>query len=100
MNLQPINDNIIFRFKDEIKNGHFVDKIRETGLIVDLGGDHRRSSKFSRIGEVVSVGPNVKEDVCKPGDNIVIQSLMWTESFKYQGVDYWMTQPRCIMGKV
>lgn len=100
MNLQPINDNIVFQFKDEVKDGHFVDKIRETGLIVDLGGDHERSGRFSRIAKVVSTGPKVNENVCKVGDEIVIEHLMWTEGFKYQGSEYWMTQPRCVLGKV
>lgn len=100
MNLQPINDNIVIKFRDEVKNGHFVDKQRSSGLIVDLGGDHQSSGMYNRIAEVVSVGPKVLKEVCTVGDNIVVEHLMWTESFQYESQKYWMTQPRCVLGKV
>lgn len=100
MNITPINDNIVIQFKERVRDGHFVDNNTESGFIIDLGGDHKQSSSFCRIAKVCSVGGNVDPSICIPGDNIVVQSLMWTEGFNYQGNMYWMTQPRGIVGKV
>ena len=99
MKLDPIHDNIIFKFKDDVKDGFFVEAKSSSGIITDLGGNHERSGKYCRIGTVVSVGEKAT-DVCGVGDEIVIDHLMWTTSFKFEGNTYWMTQPRCIVGKV
>ena len=99
MNLTPIHDNIIFQFKDQVKNGFFVDAQTDSGLVLDLGGNHERSGKYCRIGIVKAVGEKAT-DVCEEGDEIIIDHLMWTEGFKFKGGTYWMTQPRCVMGKM
>lgn len=95
--LIPTRKNIIFQFKDEVKHGFFVDE-RSSGIIVDLGGSHDRSGKFCRIGIVSSVGEDVAD--YKTGDQILINPLMWTESFEFNDQKYWMTRPEHVAAKV
>lgn len=95
--LIPTRDNIIFKFVDEVKNGNFVDN-RSSGLIVDLGNSHDRSGKFCRVGVVHSVGERVEGFT--PGDKILINPLMWTESFNFNDQKYWMTIPKHVAAKV
>jgi len=97
MNLTPIHDNIVIQFKDEVRNGFFVDSpSSNVGIVTDLGGNHERSGKYCRIATVKSVGQAVTEITV--GDTIVIDHLMWTTGFKFDGEMYWMTQPKCIVG--
>ena len=95
--LIPTRNNIIFQFVDEVKNGNFVDQ-RSSGVIVDLGNSHDRSGKFCRVGVVHSVGENV--DGVNPGDKILINPLMWTESFDFKDQKFWMTIPEHVAAKV
>lgn len=97
--LEPIHNNIVIKFKDTVKNGFFVDSATEGGLVVDLGYNHERSGKFCRLATVIAVGKDA-EQVCSPGETVVVDHLMWTESFNFAGNKYWMTQPRCLVGKV
>ncbi len=97
MNLTPIYDNIVVQFKDEVRNGYFVDAASsDSGIVTDLGYNHERSSKYCRIATVKRVGKAV-EDI-NEGDQIIIDHLMWTTGFKFEGETYWMTQPKCIVG--
>lgn len=95
--LIPTRNNIIFQFVDDVKNGHFVDQ-RNSGIIVDLGNSHDRSGKFCRVGVVHSAGVGV--DGITPGEKILINPLMWTEGFTFEGEKYWMTIKEHVAAKV
>ena len=95
--LIPTRNNIIFQFVDQVKNGNFVSE-RSSGIVIDLGNDHRDSGKFCRVGIVHAVGQ--KAHGFKPGDKIAINPLMWTKGFKYNNQQYWMTIPEHVAAKV
>lgn len=94
--VRPIGNNIYFKFRDTVKAGHFVDQ-HSSGIIVDLGQNHHFSTHYSRVGDVIAVGENVK--TIKPGDTIVIKTLMWTDrSFLVDGERFWMTAEQHVLG--
>jgi co-chaperonin GroES (HSP10) len=99
MNIVPVDNNIIIQFKDKTKDGFFVDdNSSDVGIVLDLGGNHERSGKYSRVAYVRSVGPKASE--FKPGDRIAVDHLMWTNSFKFEGETYWMTRTSEVIGFV
>lgn len=96
-NLKPIGSNIFFKFHDKTHNGHFVET-HSSGIILDAGQNHAYSTRYSRTGDVVAVGPEVKD--IKPGDKIVIKTLMWTDHSFDLGNEgrAWMTNERHVLG--
>jgi len=95
MKLIPTHDNIIFKFVDKSKNGFFVETTK-SGILLDYGKNHSETGKFCRVGTVTSIGDEVEG--IKVGDNIVIQNLMWTAGFMFNGQKHWMTQPNHVLG--
>lgn len=95
MNIQPLHNTILFSFEDETKNGFFIEK-HTSGLIVDLGRNHKQSADYCRSGVVKSVGPTVK--TVKVGDRITIKALMWTTKNVVDGQDIWMTEEKHVVG--
>lgn len=97
MKIRPLNDKILFKFVDTVKKGFFKEQ-HASGIVIDLGGNHQDSSRLCRLVEVVDVGPKVKE--VDRGDLVVVQALMWTNSFRTGGgSQIWMTEQKHIMGR-
>ena len=95
MNVKPLHNNVLFKFLDETRNGYFVEK-RLSGIIVDLGKNHKYSSDMCRLGVVEAVGPEVT--IVKVGDTIAIKALMWTAQIEIEGQRVSMTEEKHIIG--
>lgn len=96
MKIRPLNDKILFKFVDTLKKGFFTEQ-HSSGIIIDLGKNHKDSSSLCRLVEVVEVGPNVPN--ISKGDMVVVQALMWTNAFRVgAGKQLWMTENKHILG--
>ena len=90
--LTPLDDSILFTFIDEVNHaGLFVDST-DSGIY--LGTSHERSTK-ARWAKAIACGPQVTE--VKPGDNIMIEKLMWTPGFPHDGVKIWRTVEKYVL---
>lgn len=97
-NLTPLPKNILFKFTEEVKNGFFNEKT-SSGIIIDMGGNHKFSADYCRIAEVLAIGSDIQH--VKKGDRIAIKTLMWTDaSNQYNGVRFWMTHEEHVVGVV
>lgn len=76
---------IIFQFIGDTQSGNFVPKTEWGFEIKRATEDH----KEPRWGEVKVVGKDVKHVVT--GDYVLIEPLMWTLNFQYEGEKYWAT---------
>ena len=82
---------ILFKFYDETAKGRFVPK-------TEWGFELKRETedmKDMRWGIATAVGPNVKH--VKVGDYILIEPLMWTLNFEFEGEKYWATDEEKIV---
>lgn len=93
INAKALHDTIIFTFEDAISNGTFMDKTA-SGLY--LGFVREETVKAARPGRVHAVGPLVKE--VKVGDRILIEALMWSDSYNLDGKKYWNTSEAKVIG--
>lgn len=96
--IEPLRDNILFKFKDQTTKDGFFLNIHKSGIVLDMGRDHKRSGELCREATVTNVGADVEE--FKAGDTIVIQNLMWTKGFNYNNERHWMTRPENIVGVI
>lgn len=98
MKLKPLNDKILFKFMDDIKHGFFTEK-HDSGIIIDLGQNHKHSSEVSRLCQVVAIGPKVVNiDV---GDIVVVEALKWTTKYPVSSkMVVWMTEQQYVLGIV
>lgn len=100
MNITPVETDILFEFADYVtKDGTF----RETsqgGLIIAQTklSATQESSKYARVVNVVSVGPNCT--VVKPGMTVIVDTLKWTPQFEVNGKSMWKTTEEHIIGIV
>lgn len=95
MNVKTLRNNILFRFKDTVKNGKFVE-VTESGFY--LGFQAIDSSQKPREGVVLVVGPDVTE--VKVGDAILIEPLKWTEEVSMGGERFWLTTENEVIGVI
>lgn len=87
MKITPLNNVIIFRFLDTVNSkGEFEKAATESGII--LKGSVDDSASSPRWAVVTDVGPDSK---VKPGDQILIPNLRWTNGFQLDGVFHWKT---------
>jgi co-chaperonin GroES (HSP10) len=94
--ITALKDSIIFQFTDvDVRNGRFVET-SASGIY--LGSSHDSNAKSARNGKVIAVGPLV-EDV-EVGNVVLIEPLMWTESFKVDGEMFWKTAEPKVMAIV
>jgi co-chaperonin GroES (HSP10) len=85
--LKPLNDAILFHFNDDVVHGQFV-STSEHGIITYRS--YTDSINKARWATVLAVGEKVDKEI-KPGSEILIEPLQWTEGFKYDGVEIWST---------
>jgi len=93
MKLNPLNNDILFVFNDEIEQGKFVDKYGS----IYLGRNQEATIKQPRWGKVIAVGPTADKEI-KPGMNIMIEALAWTKGLEYDGFKIWRTIDTKILG--
>lgn len=86
MNIQPLRNNIMFKFLDESGGEKNKFQDRQRGLIVLPKLDS--TQKQPRWGVVVAAGPDA--DV-KPGEYIFIEGLMWSYGVSFEGEKLWKT---------
>lgn len=84
--IKALHNSIIFTFEDHVYKGKFMEKT-ESGLY--LGFVKEDSAKSSRIGKVCAIGPDVTD--INVGDRILVEALMWTDTYKVEGINYWNT---------
>lgn len=85
MSLQPIKNNIIFKFVDKVNaKGQFEKERTESGIILQSSFDD--SAKEPRWVNVVAVGPDC---TVKPGQQVLLPNLRWTQGFKHEGEMMW-----------
>lgn len=94
MKAQPLDNGILFVFKDTAKHGMFED-VSDLGII--LGRDKDSSAQQPRWIKVVAVGPDVKDESLKPGAVALVEPLMWTKGIVYDGIEIWKTDESKIM---
>lgn len=90
--IKALNDTIIFSFVDRVYHGTFVEN-SESGLY--LGFVKEDTAKAPRFGIVKAIGPKVT--LVKVGDKILIDALMWTDSYTVEGVKYWNTNEEKVL---
>lgn len=87
MKLNPIKNNIIFRFIDKVDSkGQFVEETT-WGLVIP--GHFDSSAKKPRWAEVVAVGPDCKR--VKVGRQVLVGALRWTTHFSIDNTKMWKT---------
>jgi len=90
---KALRDTIIFTFEDAVSKGKFMDKT-ESGIY--LGFVREDTVKAPRPGRVHAIGPLVRD--VKVGDMILIEPLMWSDSYELEGVKYWNTAEEKVIG--
>jgi co-chaperonin GroES (HSP10) len=96
MKVTPLNDKILIRFLDEIKNGYFKQK-HASGIIIDRGGNHKFSADNCRLAEIIAVGPKARQ--FSIGDVVGIQALKWTNKIPIGPKQFaWMTEVAHVIG--
>jgi co-chaperonin GroES (HSP10) len=92
MNIKPLGNNVMFRFLDITggAKGRFTDTHRSGIILVPSVS----SQKVHRWGQVIAAGPDA---AVKPDDYILIESLMWMEGTKVDGVAMWKTDDSKIL---
>jgi hypothetical protein len=93
MKLKPLGKNIIFIFLEDTAGGKFVPTTGGKILLTTKNDAHNREPKW---GKVFLTGPNVDPEV-KVGEYILIEPLMWTPGFEYDGVKFWKTDSDKVM---
>lgn len=98
--IQPIEDRIMFVFTQEITGGQAVEKT-EWGF--EFAVSKNNTAQPPRWGKIVAVGPDVNAHLpddfkMSAGDTILIEPLMWTESYDDQdGEKFWFTSLEKVM---
>lgn len=89
--LAPIRSNILFVFKDSVDGNRFT-STTESGIIIR---NLDNSLSEARWCKVLAVGPEVVH--IKPGDEILIEPLKWTEGFVHDEIKVWVTTEEHVM---
>jgi hypothetical protein len=93
MKLKPLGKNIIFIFLEQTSQGKFVPNHGGQILLTSKVDGNNRSPKW---GKVFLTGPDVDPEI-KVGEYILIEPLMWTPGFDYDGVKFWKTDSDKVM---
>lgn len=90
--IRPLNNNVMFQFLEETggAKGRFH-ATTKSGIILATGADHQKRNKW---GVVLAAGPKT---TVKPGEYILIESLMWMEGTEVDGVKMWKTDDTKIL---
>jgi co-chaperonin GroES (HSP10) len=83
---QAFGEGIVFQFIDTVRAGNFG-RTTEAGIYIPPS--HTEAVDQTHEANVISVGSKVR--YVKPGDQVIIDNLKWTEMFKVDGDQYWKT---------
>jgi co-chaperonin GroES (HSP10) len=84
--ITPLKKNILFRFIQELSAQRGFENKTEWGFSII---DKKSDMQLGRWGEVIHVGPEVKD--IKVGEFIFIEPLQWTNMLTINKKNYWMT---------
>jgi co-chaperonin GroES (HSP10) len=87
MNLAPLKNNIIFTFLENTTASTFIPTHKSGIIIANPNVEQNRDPKW---GKVCKIGPQVENEI-KIGQYILIEPLMWSPGFNFEGVQYWKT---------
>lgn len=93
--ITAICDQIIFEFIDGFSNQtlkQFADKTEWGFEIVR----HKESLEFPRWVRVLSIGPDVSDNI-KVGMLVLVEPLKWTNEYKVNGNRYWNTTEKHVL---
>ena len=83
--LKPLTNGFLFVFCSDTAGGQFIE--RNKGQIILTNKDLDSQGKFARWAKVVAIGDDVT-DFCVD-DIVLIEPLMWTKGFDFEGARYW-----------
>lgn len=83
--MKAISKQIIFTFFQDVSNRAFENST-DWGFVIR---NPTEDVKIARWGKALSVGNLVTK--VKEGDYILIEPLMWTPHYEYEGNRYWNT---------
>lgn len=93
--LQPLSNNVLFKFLDETKSsdGKFMERTK--GSIV-IGAMRDTQNSSPRWGQVIATGPKVQD--VSIGEYILIEAGKWTVGVNYEDEGkVWKTDDNWIM---
>lgn len=90
--IEPLSKNIIFTFIEDTTSSRFINTAKSGILISSQDG---QQSSIPRWGQVVAVGPDVKE--VSVDEYILIDQGKWTSGFYVDGKRFWKTDEDCIL---
>lgn len=90
--LKPLKDKIAFAFLDRFDGKHFIEENPSDTLYVPEQKSNESSGSKPRWAKVLAVGPAVENPDIKPGAEILVDPLRWTEGFKHDGIHVWFTK--------
>lgn len=89
VNIKALHNHVIFQFIDKLSTKGFKHFAEKTDWGFEFE-DKSISLEHCRWVKVVSVGEDVPEDI-KPGMEVLVDKLKWTNAVKINGEDYWRT---------
>lgn len=88
MNIRALKKSFVFQFKDAVTSkGEFNNGTSAGGIILQNGFDD--SAKQSRWVTVVASGSDCDPVAFKPGTEVLLPALRWTEASKLEGQKIW-----------
>lgn len=91
--IEPIGNNVIVQFVDEIYSERFVNRAASGILLPSVDGNQSQSPRWAKV---THVGPTARE--LKAGDHVLISAGKWTPGFDFQGQRYWKTDEDQVVG--
>jgi hypothetical protein len=90
--LRPVNDSILFVFVDSYENNAFVNKT-DSGIVYKTLVDSAGSPRWVKV---IAVGNKV--EYVKPGMEVLVDALRWTEGFRFEDTMMWRTAEKEVIG--
>ncbi len=84
--VQPINDQLVFEFIENITQRHFNAK---TAMGLHIVESMDKQVDHPRWVKVLAIGPQVTDVFV--GDIVLVKELRWTKKFRITDKDYWIT---------
>lgn len=91
--VEPVNNQIVFRFIEDTTQGKFNQQSSGGILVVDRA---EKQLDYARWGRVLAIGPDAKVDF-NVGDVILIQNLRWTNMFSFEDREFWITTDKDVL---
>lgn len=88
MNIRPIKKSFVFQFNDAVTSkGEFDNGTTAGGIILQPSFDD--SAKQARWVTIVAAGNDCDDAVFRPGAQVLLPALRWTEASKLEGQKIW-----------